>query len=81
MIEVIKTDGTNIFYKCSCGALGRCMLKSTIEDTIIITTLTCPLCGKWEQVTLTDEDNLDLEEATFSWSCMINNQLLEKKDD
>jgi len=82
MIEVIKNEGNTIHYTCSCGAIGKCMIKPLSESAAIIVDINCPMCDAVERVTLlqytTEEEKEailnDFENTDFSWSIILSNE-------
>ena len=83
MIDIIKHDKNTIVYVCSCGTHGRCVVKPTDNNAVIIIDINCPTCGAIERITLlqysTDEDKKSLLEnldtIDLSWVPAINEEI------
>jgi len=80
MIEILGNDGFTVNYKCSCGIKGKCMLKPPETGSVIISNITCPLCGATERVKIVQyekdkEDALATKEIT--WTCVIYNEITD----
>lgn len=52
MIQVKNNKDNTLFYDCSCGTNGFCVVKPQEEDVIIIVDVQCPICGDIERVVL-----------------------------
>jgi len=72
MIKITGNKGLTIFYECSCGVKGKCMIKPLSEGTIIAD-VRCPICLAAERVKMTQDDSSD----KMSWGCVIDNEITE----
>ena len=70
MIKITGSNGLTLDYKCSCGVMGRCMLKPMGNGTII-TTIRCPVCYSNQQVKM----KLSEKDEGFVWACVIMNEV------
>jgi len=83
MIDILKHEKNTITYACSCGVHGRCVVKPTPNNAVIVIDINCPTCGSSERITLlqysTDEDKkslLDnLNSIDLSWVPAINEEI------
>jgi hypothetical protein len=84
MIEILKNEGDTIYYKCSCGVRGKCMIKPLKEVGAIIVNIKCAMCNELDSVILlrykSEEERVSLmeniNEGDFSWSLVLLNQII-----
>lgn len=84
MIDITKNEGNTIYYKCSCGTTGRCMIKPLGKSDAIVVHVSCPMCDAVERVTLvqydTDDDKRrllkNLDEMTLGGSLVLSNETI-----
>ena len=84
MVRIEGNEGNTIFYSCSCGTEGKCMVKPIGRSKAILVDIGCPVCYSRERVVLlqydTDEerDSLlnNLNEEELSWSLILSNEIL-----
>ena len=78
MIEIIGNKGCTVYYRCSCGIKGRCMIKPLETEGTVITNITCPLCHTTERVKLIQYEE-DKEDASkkVSWACVLFNEITD----
>lgn len=75
MIEITKIDGNNIYYKCTCGAIGKCMIRPIGNSQFIIVNVFCAICNKSERVTLAQETN-NISPIDVSWALVVSNEVI-----
>ena len=83
MVKIEGSEGNTIFYSCSCGVIGKCMVKPVGRSKVVLVNVTCPICFSKDRAILlqydTDEekekllDNLNEEE--LSWSLILSNEV------
>lgn len=83
MIDIIKHEKNTITYVCSCGTHGRCVIKPTISNAVIVVDINCQACRSIERITLlqygTDDDKKlllkNLDTIDLSWVPAINEEI------
>ena len=83
MIDIIKHEKNTITYTCSCGTHGRCVIKPTVNNAVIVVDINCQTCRSIERITLlqysTDEDKKllleNLDAIDLSWVPAINEEI------
>jgi len=85
-MDIIKCNSHTIYYNCDCGSLGKCYLRPT-ENDIIVIDVTCPSCGNTERVTLlkyNDEnrkrkmiEQIKKNKVNLSWVPFITEDVVE----
>lgn len=84
MIDVIAHEKNTIIYKCTdCKISGRCIIKASNKDTIIVIDVKCPVCTNNTRLTLLqysseEEKQLllkDLNTIDLSWVPVINEEI------
>jgi hypothetical protein len=75
MITIKGTGENTVFYTCSCGIKGQCLIKPLSSGPCIVN-IKCPICSAATQVTLTSEDDFGKD---ISWACVLRNEILEYK--
>jgi ACT domain-containing protein len=86
MIVVTGNEGNTIYYKCSCGAQGKCMIKPMSVESAIVVDVECamPTCFETERVVLVQYKNEEskneimknLNEVELSWSLVLSNEIV-----
>jgi len=84
MITIIKQEKNNIYYDCSCGAIGMCSFKPTNKEAAIIIDIKCPACLETERMLLLQYNNEEskktminnIEDMDLSWVPSINEEIL-----
>ena len=75
MFVIDKVDGNALYYTClSCQAKCKCVVKDFNHNVFL--NLTCPHCLASMNVRVTAEGKN--KEGDFSWTPVINTELLEK---
>jgi hypothetical protein len=76
MIRITGNEGCTIFYECSCGVQGRCMIKPLEAEGTIFVNVSCPICDSMERVKLIQYED-DKKNATnkLSWACVMYNEV------
>lgn len=82
MITIESNDGSNIRYKCTCGAVGECIIKPTTGNKIIVLDIICPHCFENERIKLSqytsDEGKKSLigDDVDLFWTATLENRLI-----
>ena len=85
MVKILSNEKNIIIYECDCGVKGKCMIKPLKENAAIVVDVRCPVCLNVERIVLlqyeSEEEKFkimkDLNSTEFSWSSIINNEIIE----
>lgn len=86
MVRIEGNEGNTIYYSCTCGVKGKCMVRPVGTSKAILVDVGCPVCFSRERVVLlqydTDEerDRLieNLNEEELSWSLILSNEVVKR---
>ena len=76
MLEIIKTEGNDIYYRCDCGAVGKCMIRPVDDSPTLVVNVMCAICSQSDMITLA-QDGIEKTSVTdMSWAYIISNEIL-----
>lgn len=77
MIKIVKIKDNKVYYECSCGVKGKCIVKPLVDNGQRMINITCPRCLTTENVALVDKE---CDEDTFySLALVIENKVIRKE--
>lgn len=79
-MHIIKIEGNTIFYKCTCGILGKCIVKPLLACDETLTIITCPGCHKSITTSLSDTSIKKDEDTLYSFAIVLNNEIIGEVD-
>lgn len=78
MIEITGNKGNTIYYSCSCGTNGRCLIRPLGEGNTIVVDVKCAMCRSAERVCLTQEAEADVINSVMAWSLVLTNDIVNE---
>ena len=84
MVNIIRNEGSTIYYSCDCGTNGCCMIRPFDSGKTIVVDVECPNCYQVERVTLLQQDSEEsrddvlenINEVDFTWSVVVGNKII-----
>ena len=80
MIKVIGNKNNTIYYECTCGTKGRCLIRPLGEGDSIVADLECAYCKDNERLVLLQEvhDGISSEDLSMTWSLVLTNDVINE---
>ena len=78
MIKITKIENNKVYYECSCGVKGKCIVKPLLDNSERVINITCPSCLTTENITLNNNECSD-EDTFYSLALVIENKVIEKE--
>jgi len=76
MITIKETGENVVFYECSCGVKGKCLIKPLANSDMLIVNIRCPLCLSVAQVCLAADNK---KTSNISWGYVVETKILGYK--
>lgn len=79
MIDIKRIDGNKIYYECSCGVRGKCIIKPLSPEDNHLAVITCPSCFNTSNVSL-DCDEERNEDTFYSLAIVTENEIIKQEE-
>lgn len=75
-LEITKISGSDIYYRCVCGAVGKCMIRPVDDSPTLVVNVVCAICGQSDMITLAQDGIEKTSVSDISWAYIISNEIL-----
>lgn len=80
MIKITGNKNNTIYYSCSCGTEGRCLIRPLGDGDTIVVDVECAICKDNERLVLLQKihDGVSSEELSMAWSLVLTNDVINE---
>jgi len=81
MLNVLNYKKHSIYYTCSCGATGVCLIRPLGNEEALVVELVCAMCGQSRRIILVSDESKLNSNTDYGVAIILNNVVEEKYND